>query len=107
MTIEIKGLNLTLLKNSQEGAAAPETRGNAAARPGGGQGADADAVVNFTGDPARLRELEQGLAGVPVIDMEHVERIRAALDKGFYQIVDARVADKLMQFEQQLGKSGD
>lgn len=105
MAIEIKGLNVTLLKNPQEGAAAPETRGNAAARRDG-QGADADAVVNLTGDPARLRALEQSLAGVPVVDVQHVERIRAALDQGRYQISDARVAAKLAQFEQQLGKSG-
>lgn len=64
-----------------------------------GTGGDA---VHITGSAKQLAAIEQTLKGGPVIDEARVEKLRAAIDAGTYQVDAARVADKLLLLEDQL-----
>ena len=64
--------------------------------------------VSLTPEAQRLKALEASVAQQPVVDAQKVERIRNELAQGRYQIDPERVADKMMQFEQQVfGASKD
>lgn len=58
--------------------------------------------VHITGSAKQLAAIEQTLKGGPVIDEARVEKLRAAIDAGTYQVDAARVADKLLLLENQL-----
>ncbi len=58
--------------------------------------------VHITGSAKQLAAIEQTLLGGPVIDEARVEKLRAAIDAGTYQVDAARVADKLLLLEDQL-----
>ena len=58
--------------------------------------------VSLTPEAQRLKALEANVAQQPVVDAQKVERIRNELAQGRYQIDPERVADKMMQFEQQV-----
>lgn len=58
-----------------------------------------DDSVTLTDTARRLGELQNQVAQQPVVDDQRVERIRQALTDGSYAVDNARVADKLFQFE--------
>lgn len=58
--------------------------------------------VHITGSAKQLAAIEQALKGGSVIDAARVEKLRAAIDAGTYQVDAARVADKLLLLEDQL-----
>lgn len=56
-------------------------------------------TLQITTETQRLREGENRLRELPVTDTERVNRIRAAIADGSYQIDAARIAHKLMEFD--------
>lgn len=58
--------------------------------------------VLITGDSLRLREIETTLTGESSIDQTRVETLRKAIDSGQYQVDAARLATKMLDFENKL-----
>ncbi|WP_127476351.1 flagellar biosynthesis anti-sigma factor FlgM [Sulfurivermis fontis] len=59
-------------------------------------------TVSLTDTAARLRELENSLAKLPVVDSQRVESIQQAIANGSYEIDSGRVAEKMLRFEREL-----
>lgn len=59
-------------------------------------------TVSLTDTAARLRELENSLAKMPVVDSQRVESIQQAIANGSYEMDSGRVAEKMLRFEQDL-----
>lgn len=68
------------------------------ATPGAGPVARTD-TLEITAEAQRLRENEARLHDLPVIDSARVDRIRAAIADGSYQIDAASIASKLVRFD--------
>lgn len=56
-------------------------------------------TVSLTDMASRLKSLEQKLATQPEVDQAHVNRVRDAISNGEFRINPERVADKMMDFE--------
>lgn len=59
-------------------------------------------TVSLTDTAARLRELENSLAKLPVVDSQRVESIQQAIANGSYEVDSGRVAEKMLRFERDL-----
>lgn len=59
-------------------------------------------TVSLTDTASRLRELENSLANMPVVDTQRVESIQRAIADGSYEMDAARIADKMLRFEAEL-----
>ncbi|GAB4290707.1 MAG: flagellar biosynthesis anti-sigma factor FlgM [Thiohalomonadaceae bacterium] len=59
-------------------------------------------TVSLTDTAARLRDLENSLAKLPVIDSQRVEGIQQAIANGSYEVDSNRVAEKMLRFERDL-----
>lgn len=60
-------------------------------------------AVSISDRASDLQALESQVKSLPEVDMGKVEAIRNRIDNGDYQIDSARLADKMLNFEQQLG----
>lgn len=58
--------------------------------------------VEITGAARQLAALEQEVRDMPEIDEARVARLRAALERGDYEVDARAVADKLLRFERDL-----
>ena len=58
--------------------------------------------VLITGDSLRLREIEATLTEESSVDQTRVETLRKAIANGQYQVDAARIATKLLDFENAL-----
>jgi negative regulator of flagellin synthesis FlgM len=58
--------------------------------------------VSLTGDASRLQELERQLASRPVVDSQHVDAVRGAVENGTFEVNPERIAEKMMSLEQAL-----
>jgi negative regulator of flagellin synthesis FlgM len=61
-------------------------------------------TVSLTDTAARLRELENSLAKMPVVDSQRVETIQQAIANGSYEMDSGRMAEKMLRFEQDLSR---
>lgn len=59
-------------------------------------------TVSLTDTAARLRELENSLAKLPVVDSQRVETIQQAIENGTYEPDPMRIASKMIKFEREL-----
>ena len=60
-------------------------------------------TVSLTEAGARVKELQDRVAAVPVVNAQRVQEIKQALASGNYEIDPARVADKIVHFESARG----
>jgi len=60
-------------------------------------------VVELTSSGQLLERLEKSLASLPAIDSARVAEIKAAIEKGQYQIDADAIAEAMIRFEQSLG----
>lgn len=60
--------------------------------------------VRITGDAARLAAVESALGAAQDFDAGKVEALRDAIAAGRYEVDAAAVADKMVAFEQTLGR---
>ena len=61
-------------------------------------------TVSLTDTASRLRQMENTLAQLPVVDNQRVEEIRRALAEGSFEIDPERVAEKMVSFEKDLNR---
>ena len=59
-------------------------------------------VVAFTDTANTVQQAEKALAKEPVVDAARVERLRASVADGSYQVDPQRVADKMIDMESSL-----
>lgn len=102
MPIEINGLPPSQLKNNTGDAQVKVGRNEPSVpQQETGKPATSD-TVSLTDTAARLRKLESTLAQLPVVDSQRVEATRQAIADGSYRVDPARVAEKLLAFENAL-----
>ena len=85
------------------GSAVPKRNDPSAAETGGGNAAGVD--VQITGAARGLAAIEQSLRDLPAIDEARVAAVRARLDDGSYRVDPQKVADRLLNLEQDLGRA--
>jgi negative regulator of flagellin synthesis FlgM len=61
-------------------------------------------TINLTNTTAQIKETEDSLASVSVINNQKIEQIKQSLLEGSYQIDSKRIADKLIALEFALSK---
>jgi len=59
-------------------------------------------TVSITETAAKLQKLSSTVEKLPVIDTQRVDAIKRAIDEGTYQVNPARIAKKMLGFEQQM-----
>jgi negative regulator of flagellin synthesis FlgM len=81
------------------GSAAPadKTAGQTAS-PTAGSASTADQAT-FTGPARTLQKLAETLANTPVVNAAKVTSVKQSLQNGTYQVDNGRVADKLIEFD--------
>ena len=62
--------------------------------------------VTLTDLATRLQHLTESVRDLPVVDQNRVAEFRNALESGSYQMDEQEIADKLANFEKQLGTGG-
>ncbi len=55
--------------------------------------------VSFTGIAGQLRQLEEQVSTLPVVDTDKVSAVRHELATGAFQVNPQRVADKMIEIE--------
>ncbi len=104
MISEINGLTSTPIKG-QDASRAIEHANDKVKPVQASAGIASDNNVALTSTAALLREVENAISELPEVNTERVEAIRKAIAEGSYQIDPSRIADKLMQLENALGKA--
>lgn len=59
-------------------------------------------TVSLTDTAARLQNLENTIAELPVVDSQRVEEIRSAISNGEYEMNLTNIADKLLGLDAEL-----
>ncbi|HHQ68820.1 MAG TPA: flagellar biosynthesis anti-sigma factor FlgM [Halothiobacillaceae bacterium] len=57
-------------------------------------------ALTLSTEAARMRSLSENLSEEPPFDQAKVDRIKALIDQGEYEIDSAKIAEKLRAFEQ-------
>ncbi|HFE48426.1 MAG TPA: flagellar biosynthesis anti-sigma factor FlgM [Chromatiaceae bacterium] len=63
--------------------------------------------LSLTDSAYNLRDLESRIKQLPATDIQHVEKVRDALDSGNYRVDPAISADRLLAVEQALAKPAE
>lgn len=58
--------------------------------------------INFTDSARQLKALEEKINRLPIIDTQKVEQIKNSISDGTFDFNSERVAEKLLNFEQEL-----
>lgn len=85
------------------GSTVQKRNDSAAAESGSSSASGVD--VQITGTARGLAAIEQALRDLPAIDEARVAAVRARLDDGSYRVDPQRVADRLLNLEQDLGRA--
>lgn len=101
MTREIDAVIAGIAKNPGKGSEVRAER-EQAPRVQDKNAAPAD-TVSLTAAGARVQELQEQVATVPVVNAQRVQEVKQALARGTHEIDPARVADKLVRFESARG----
>lgn len=56
-------------------------------------------TVSLSDSAVQLGKLGNSVAPAPVVDTQRVEQVKQAIDNGSYEVDPARVAEKMMRFE--------
>jgi negative regulator of flagellin synthesis FlgM len=59
--------------------------------------------VNLTSSAMRIKSLEAQIARLPIVDTHKVEQIKNSLSEGTFEFNSDRIAEKLINFEKDLG----
>ena len=99
MTIEITR-SITSQLSDTRSTGSPRSTGADTARTGSSTvQSTAQDVVNITDTATRLRQIEDQLRTVPVVDNQRVSELRSAINSGNFDIDDNRVAERIISFE--------
>ncbi len=61
-------------------------------------------TVSLTDTSARLRQMENTLAKLPVVDSQRVEQVRRAIADGTFEVNPAKIAEKMVGMEKELAR---
>jgi len=92
-------LNKVNRNNSPEAVRLANARENSATAP-----SDQDNLT-ITGTAAKLKQLEDSIAQLPIVDMQRVEDLQQAINNGSYTINPEKIAEKLIDMEFALSRS--
>lgn len=92
------------LKPQDTKPAAPSRPADDRAQPRPADAAAGD-TVKLTASALGLHQAEQALATTPAVDHGRVEAIKQSLADGTFRVDAQRIADRLLQADQALGKS--
>jgi negative regulator of flagellin synthesis FlgM len=99
MSINIKG---TSSKASQTSAKkAGSSSKNKSSKASTTNNTDSDSV-SLTSGAANLQQIEQALNDIPVIDSKRVDAVSQSIEDGQYQINNEKIADRIIQTENEL-----
>ena len=104
MNIDIKNLPNSSLKGPEEPSQIRVGRGEpgrSQQHTGSSAGQD---TISLTDTAARMRNLENTVASMPVVDSQRVAEIKQAIVEGTYEINPERIAEKMLDMEQAWGK---
>ncbi len=90
-------------KTQTTGTAGKSARSGGPASPNGGVRSD---QLQLSNQAAQLQALEAEIANLPVVDTQRVQEVQHTIATGSFEIMPARVADKMLSFEAGLGKAG-
>ena len=90
------------------GLAATAAVGARSATAGTGPAKPVDAVaagdsLRLTGEATSLQALQRELSTAPAIDQARVAEVRQALESGSYRIDPAKIAERMLDLDKQLG----
>lgn len=103
-TISNNGLPPFTPPTGNAGSGTPAAAGAIAGTPSAS--GKADDQVQLTDSALALQQAARASDGA-VVDQKKVEQIRQALADGSYQINPARIAERMLSLEQQLGGAGN
>ncbi len=92
------------LRGPDEMARADAEHGKSGAMQRTGAASAAQDGVTITSTAARLRSLESTISSLPVVDGLRVAEIKQAIDDGSYEINPQRIAEKMLDMEQEWGR---
>ncbi len=104
MNIDIKNLPASTLKGSEEASQVKVGRGEPNRNQQSTGSTAGQDTVSLTDTAARLRSLENTVASMPVVDSQRVAEIKQAIVEGTYEINPDRIAEKMLDMEQDWGK---
>jgi len=105
MTIDIQGLPGGLVQNAGDSTQTgrPQEAQTGATSAGANQAPD---TVSLTDSATRLRNLENTINSLPVVDAQRVEGVQRQLATGSYQVDPVSTADKMLDIERNLPDPG-
>lgn len=105
MTNKIDGYGIQPTAGPRTAAVAPVGRSGAQGSNAASPVASVSALdsVALTEDAQNLQNLEQKIASLPAEDHERIEKIRAQIADGTYQINPKTIAERLARMEWELG----
>lgn len=101
MAIDISSIGNKNPITTNENQQANQAKGQAQSNTPETNASSAKDTVHITNRAQELQRLQQSIAELPVVDSQKVESIKQALADGTYQIDADKVAEKLLQFEEQ------
>lgn len=81
-------------KNTQGGKSVQSSASQAASQD--------DDSVELTEEVSRIQQIEQSLASIPVVNAGRVKAVSNSLEDGSYRVDAEKVADKIIEMEQEL-----
>ena len=107
MGIEISGNNGRPAQEAAEAgksqASATQTKSTRGGSSAPSSGSSSD-QLRLSNQAAQLQALESEIANLPVVDTQRVQEVQHTIATGSFEIMPARVADKMLTFEAGLGK---
>ena len=103
MAIEINGLPSPQLRGTSQSSKTSSTQlaDGKSSRSTATTGSD---TVVLTDMATMLKEIEQSLAAIPVVDMARVNSVKQSLENGTFELDPVQVAERVIEFEFAYGK---
>ncbi|HFC53539.1 MAG TPA: flagellar biosynthesis anti-sigma factor FlgM [Gammaproteobacteria bacterium] len=101
MNINIRNTPNPSLKGPEEMARVGVERDGSATLQRSSSTTAAQDGVTLTSTAARLRSLENTISSLPVVDSRRVAEIKQTIDEGSYEINPQRIAEKMLDMEQE------
>lgn len=102
MSIDVYGIQGRVTPELLDGNAVSRARGAVENRNSTESQVNRD-TVSLTGQATQLQAVESEIAGLPVVDTQRVVEVQKAMEAGDFRIDPARIADKMLNFEAQMG----
>jgi len=99
LTIEITRNNASQLSDARSTVASRNSGADTARISSSSVQSSPQDVVSITDTATKLRQIEDQLRAVPIVNDQRVSELRDTLNNGNFEINPERVADKIISFE--------